>query len=91
MNQLTTLVSRSLSNGHTSIAATVYFLAQAASLLGPVWFPSHTDQFNKSLNIIGGLAVSYGLLMAGDASKSAPAASKEESAANPANTQTPKP
>lgn len=87
MNQLIALLSRAASNKHTTSAAGIYFVAKAIAEFGPIWFPSHAEQFNKSLPIVEGLAVSYGLYMAGDAQKSAPATTKEESAANPENTK----
>lgn len=58
-----TLLNRFASNPHTSISAIVW----GACKLGSIWFPQYKDKFDATEAI----AVSYGLLMAGDAGKSA--------------------
>lgn len=83
MNAMLTILSRSLANKHTSSAALVYFLAKGAAQFGPIWFPTHAQQFKDSLPVIEGLAVSYGLLMAGDAKQSAAAPTEDKSAMPP--------
>lgn len=83
MNSMVSLISRGLSNKHTSLAAVVYFIAKAIAQFGPIWFPSHAQQFKDSLPLVEGLAVSYGLLMAGDASQSAAAKTTADTAAKP--------
>ncbi len=62
-------------NKHTSIAAGVYLLASLFAQLGVIWFPDHKDQFSATVNTIKEFAVTYGLVMAGDAQrgKDAPA------------------
>lgn len=62
-------LNRFLSNPHTSISAIVW----GACKLGQIWMPQYKDKFDATEAI----AVSYGLLMAGDANKSA--ANHEES------------
>ena len=62
---MNTFIQRLLSNPHTSISALVWGLCK----LGSVWLPQYKDKFDATEAI----AVSYGLLMAGDASNSAKA------------------
>lgn len=66
MNQLiVNALGRLTSNPHTSVSAIVW----GACKLGSVWFPQYKDKFDATEAI----AVSYGLLMAGDANSSAKA------------------
>ena len=62
-----------LANKHTSIAAAAYVVCKVVAELGAVWFPAYATQFRASANIVEGAAVAYGLLAAGDASKTPPA------------------
>jgi len=74
-----------LDNKHTSIAGLVYLGAKVLAQLGAVWWPEHKDQFTATANIIEGVAVSYGLLAAGDASQSQKVeGGKDQSAASAA-------
>lgn len=61
-----------LENKHTSIAAGLYLTANLVAKLGAVWFPSHKEQFDATTSIIESFAVTYGLVMAGDAKKTPP-------------------
>jgi len=64
------LITRAVSNKHTSISGLVYLVAKFGAELLSQWWPTHAEQFKNSANIVEGFAVSYGLLMAGDSSKS---------------------
>ncbi len=61
------LLSRVTANKHTSAAGIVWLAASALDHMGPIWFPSHTDQFKQTAQQIKELAVGYGLIMSGDA------------------------
>jgi len=56
-----------LNNKHTSIAAIVYVGASVIAELGAVWFPAYKDQFNQTMAVLEKVALTYGLVMAGDA------------------------
>lgn len=66
MNQLRVLMA----NKHTTFAAVFYLLAKIGAGLGGIWMPAHKAQFDETANLIEAAAVSWGLLMAGDASAS---------------------
>lgn len=65
----TAILSKLLSNKHTSTAGIVYIGASAMQVLGPVWFPAYEHQFKVTAEWIHGTAALYGFAMAGDASK----------------------
>jgi hypothetical protein len=67
MNAIIPFMQRTLQNKHTSGAAAVYFATLTVSKLGAIWFPQHTAQFEQTAEVVKGLAVTYGLIMAGDA------------------------
>lgn len=56
-------------NKHTTGAGAAYLGALAVSHIGAIWFPHHAEQFKQTGDAIQGLAVAYGLIMAGDAKK----------------------
>lgn len=63
------LIQRLTGNPHTTWAA----VAIAATAVAEVWFPQYTSQLHKTRE----LAMTYGLIMAGDSSKTpAPPADK---------------
>jgi hypothetical protein len=64
MNQI---FSRFIQNKHTSGAAIAYVAVVTMNRLGPIWFPQHQAQFDATAEVLKGAALSYGLLMAGDA------------------------
>lgn len=55
---MSALISRILNSPHTGIAGAVYFLCK----FGAIWLPQYKTQFEAT----EGVAVTYGLLMAGD-------------------------
>lgn len=59
-------LNRGLASKHTSGAAIVYIVAKYGAMACKVWFPQHSEQFDKTADIIEGAAVAYGLYMAGD-------------------------
>ena len=61
-----------LRNKHTTGAAAIVFLCQLANGITLIWSPSHKDQMEQTTKLIIRLAISYGLLMAGDANPSQP-------------------
>jgi hypothetical protein len=62
----TQAASRILENKHTSIAACVYVSAKVLCHIGAVWFPTHSEQFKQTADIIESGAVGYGFLMSGN-------------------------
>lgn len=72
-----------LANKHTSGAAIVYLVAKVLAELGKAWMPDKAHQWDLTLNIVEGAAVSWGLLAAGDAKQSAPAEPPASGAGNP--------
>lgn len=66
MNLLSTL----LANKHTSIAAIIYVVCKFGAQIGAIWMPSHAEQFKQSTDVLEAAAVAYGLLAAGDGSRS---------------------
>ncbi|MBU6390612.1 hypothetical protein KGQ31_03645 [Patescibacteria group bacterium] len=60
------LITRVISNKHTSGAAIVYCSAKFTVKLGAIWFPHYTEQFQQTADLIESAAVGYGLIMAGD-------------------------
>jgi hypothetical protein len=79
-------LARLMSNKHTSSAGIVCFIAVGLCHILVHFFPDQAQAFRDSQRDIMGLAVTYGLIMAGDASKSAPAEPGEGTAANPPTT-----
>jgi hypothetical protein len=65
------LLTSLVQNKHTSGAALAYFGAKVLLPILAIWFPGHEAQIQKTAEIIEGGSVAYGLLMAGDATKSA--------------------
>ena len=61
-----------LNNKHTSIAATVYIGASVLSKLAAIWLPEYKVQCDQTLDVLKEIAVSYGLVMAGDAKPTEP-------------------
>jgi hypothetical protein len=59
-----------LSNRHTSGGALVALLASGVEYLGPVWFPQHAVQLQKTGGWIARAALIYAATMAGDAKSS---------------------
>ena len=59
MNAILALVVRTFQNKHTSLASALYVTCK----LGAIWLPKWKAQFEAT----EGVAVAYGLLMAGDA------------------------
>lgn len=66
------IVSRVLTNKHTSGAAIVYLAAKYGAKLGAIWLPQHKDQFDQTADLIESFAVGYGLIMAGDSNATPP-------------------
>lgn len=63
------LISRLLSNKHTTFAAVAYIIgAEVVPSLGAIWFPGHADQFKATSDKIKELALTYGFLMSGESS-----------------------
>lgn len=60
-----------LSNRHTSIAGLVYFSSKYGALLLAIWMPEAKEKLVATSDLIEGAAVAYGLVAAGDATKSA--------------------
>ena len=56
-----------LSNKHTSGAAILVMTASAVQYLGPLWFPSYAHQCEETGKWLARTAMTYGLLLAGDA------------------------
>lgn len=56
-----------LQNKHTTIAGAVYIGSKLVAQLVNVWCPGHEVQVKSSLDVIEGAAVTWGLIMAGDA------------------------
>jgi hypothetical protein len=56
-----------LQNKHTTIAAALYGIAALISGLGQIWLPAYKDQFEATTKLVESFAVTYGLLLAGDA------------------------
>lgn len=66
MNTIMTI----LQNKHTSIAGVVYLALKTMAQLAVVWWPEQKDKLETTSSILEGAAVAYGLIAAGDASKS---------------------
>lgn len=64
------LISTLLANKHTSIAAIIYVVCKFGAQIGAIWMPAHGDQFKQTADVIEAAAVAYGLLAAGDGSRS---------------------
>jgi len=63
MNKLQIL----LSNKHTTGAAIAWGVGSAIQHLGPVWMPSRASECDTTGRWICGMAIMYGLALAGDA------------------------
>lgn len=57
-------------NPHTSIAAALYMASKFGSRIASAWWPQHKHEIEVTADSLEGAAVGWGLLMAGDASKS---------------------
>ena len=81
MNAIASVFARAANNPHTSIAGLVWM----ACKLGAIWLPQYKSQFDATEAV----AVGYGLFLAGDAKRSAPADSSGQTAATPVKPPTP--
>ncbi len=72
---MSAILTNLLANKHTSIAGVIYLAAKLGSQLAAVWMPQYKDKLDATTNVIEGAAVAYGLLAAGDSTRSA---SKQE-------------
>ena len=61
------MLKRLIQNKHTSGAGIAYGAVMILNKLGPIWFPARKAQFDATAEVLKGAALSYGLLMAGDA------------------------
>ncbi len=63
------MIKTLIDNKHTSIAAGMYLGASIIATLGSIWFPQYKIQFDQTTAAVEKLALTYGLVMAGDAKK----------------------
>jgi len=61
------MIKSLLNNKHTSGAAIAYIGASVIAELGAVWFPDYKAQFTATMAVLEKVALTYGLVMAGDA------------------------
>jgi hypothetical protein len=61
------MIKTLLANKHTSTAAIAYIFASVVAELGAVWFPEYKAQFVSTMSVLEKVALTYGLIMAGDA------------------------
>ena len=74
---------RLLANKHTTGAGIAYLIASGLETLGPLWIPSKTHEFQLTAKWIHGIAVMYGLGMAGDAKQPDKSLTGNGDSANP--------
>lgn len=67
MQNLLALASK---NKHTTGAGIIILVTSALEFLGPLWFPTKKHEFEETCKWITRTAAIYGLVAAGDASKS---------------------
>jgi hypothetical protein len=79
------LITSLAQNKHTSGAALAYFAAKVLLPILAIWFPDHQAQIQQTAAVVEGGSVAYGLLMAGDATKSATKDDVKQLAADTAN------
>jgi len=66
------MIQTLLNNKHTSIAAIAYIGASVITQLGAVWIPQYKAQLDATMAVIEKVALTYGLVMAGDAKPTTP-------------------
>lgn len=66
------LITRFVSNRHTSGAALVYAIAAFGCPIASIWFPEYKVKLDHTRRILEALAVFYGFAAAGDASPAKP-------------------
>lgn len=60
------------SNPKTSVAGLVFFGAYAIAVLGKIWLPEYSEQFDKTRHALQSLAVLYGFYAAKDGKPTVP-------------------
>jgi len=74
INSIGTSLTHIGNNKNTSAAAMVYVLAKYGGKLIATWYPADAAQITQTAEILESIAVSFGLIMAGDAGAVLPAA-----------------
>lgn len=78
------ILSKILSNRHTSGAALAYLGIELGQQLACLWFPDHADKIYETARMLSKGVVGYGLIMAGDAKPQAsPSTDPDPSASDP--------
>lgn len=81
---MTQILSKILSNRHTSGAALAYLGIELGQQLACLWFPAQADKIYETARMLSKGVVGYGLIMAGDAKPQTPPPSQPDPpASNP--------
>lgn len=80
---MTQILSKIISNRHTSGAALAYLGIELGQQLACVWFPAHAEKIYETARMLSKAVVGYGLIMAGDAKPQPPTNPPDPPASDP--------